>query len=61
MTPYHPFVSGLSQLCADAARLPLGPSDRHAALRSPDAATRLVRIAEALDDLIAVLRFQLLT
>ena len=24
MTPYHPFVSSLSQLCADAGRLPLG-------------------------------------
>jgi len=24
MTPYHPFVSGISKLCADAARLPLG-------------------------------------
>jgi LmbE family N-acetylglucosaminyl deacetylase len=24
MTPYHPFVSGISQLCADAGRLPLG-------------------------------------
>jgi LmbE family N-acetylglucosaminyl deacetylase len=24
MTPYHPFVSGISKLCADAGRLPLG-------------------------------------
>ena len=24
MTPYHPFVSSLSQLCAEAGRLPLG-------------------------------------
>jgi len=24
MTPYHPFVSGISQLCVDAGRMPLG-------------------------------------
>ncbi len=44
---------------AVAARSPIGESDRYAALCAPDPAARLDRVAVALDDLAAVLRFRL--
>ncbi|WP_068269999.1 LON peptidase substrate-binding domain-containing protein [Aldersonia kunmingensis] len=42
-----------------AARLPLGQADRYALLAAPDPATRMSHLAEALEDLIAAVRFRL--
>ncbi|MFC6011924.1 LON peptidase substrate-binding domain-containing protein [Nocardia lasii] len=43
-----------------AARLPLGPTDRQAALTAPDSTTRLHCLTTALDDAIAMMEFRLL-
>jgi Lon protease-like protein len=42
-----------------AARLPLGQADRYALLAAPDPAQRMARLAAALEDLIAAVRFRL--
>lgn len=43
-----------------ADRLPLGPADRHDALAAPDPLVRLQGLTDALDDVVATLRFRLL-
>lgn len=43
-----------------AARLPLAQSDRYAILAAPNVAQRTVRLADALDDLIAAVQFELM-
>ena len=42
-----------------AARSPIGPADRHRLLQAPSVAVRLEMLAEALDDVEAMLRFRL--
>ncbi|GGK65732.1 hypothetical protein GCM10011591_42420 [Nocardia camponoti] len=41
------------------ARLPIGATDRQAALAAPDPTTRLAALITAVDDAIAILRFRL--
>ncbi|MGY0497812.1 LON peptidase substrate-binding domain-containing protein [Nocardia sp. FBN12] len=43
-----------------AARLPIGPTDRQAALSAPDPHSRLVALSTAVDDAIAMMEFRLL-
>ncbi|WP_245558015.1 LON peptidase substrate-binding domain-containing protein [Nocardia thailandica] len=45
---------------AVADRLPIGAADRHDALAAPDPLVRLQGLTDALDDVIATLRFRLL-
>ncbi|WP_373867052.1 LON peptidase substrate-binding domain-containing protein [Nocardia neocaledoniensis] len=42
-----------------AARLPIGPTDRQAALSAPDPYTRLQSLVTAVDDAIAMMEFRL--
>jgi uncharacterized protein len=43
-----------------AARLPIGPTDRQAALSAPDPHSRLAALSTAVDDAIAMMEFRLL-
>ncbi|WP_410876522.1 LON peptidase substrate-binding domain-containing protein [Nocardia sp. A7] len=43
-----------------AARLPIGPTDRQAALSAPDSSSRLTALTTAVDDAIAMMEFRLL-